>query len=68
MLLLTTCLVIFRDHQKVRICFMNPQELLIYGVSTLAPLVVQMFVMQGIVALCDTCAINRHMNAHRTVV
>ena len=68
MLLLITCLATFRDHQKVRICFMNPQELLINCVSTLAPLVVQMFVMQGMVALYDNCAMNRHMNAHRTFV
>ena len=61
MLLLTTCLVTFRDHQKVRICFMNPKGLLINCVSTLAPLVVQMFVTQGMVALYDNCA-------HRTIV
>ena len=43
-------------------------EPLINCVSTLAPLVVQMFVMQGMVVLYDNRAMHKHMNAHRTVV
>ena len=40
--------------------FYEPLGVIIIFVLTLAPLVVQMFVMQGTVALYDNCAIHNH--------